>query len=201
MYFGLFSHLYEVWAKKLQKLFLLRMNKVLRCCWCSMKPGLFTHESHCSHRLHAQYSAEWCSCTTGTVFKVSFCIACSLIYILNAWNNGNTKCWLNFNLFWCLVHISCFVWLRLYVAFCSGSTCIVGECASVAVKDEPAFLPRFDFAPHFDQVATAGLFRDGQVEARVGAVACRLNMSSQVEIVLSHRQVPCQRPGLERKMG
>lgn len=56
-------------------------------------------------------------------------------------------------------------------------TCIVGERASVAVKHEPAFLPGFDFASHFDQVATARLFRDGQVEARVRAVARRLNVS------------------------
>lgn len=80
---------------------------------------------------------------------------------------------------------------------CVLPTCVVGECASVAVKDEPAFLPGFDLASHLDQVASAGLFRDGQVEARVQVVAGRLDVSPQVEIVLSHRQVPSKRPGLE----
>lgn len=81
----------------------------------------------------------------------------------------------------------------------SDSTCVVGERASVSVKDKPAFLPGFDFASHLDQVAPTGLFRDGQVEARVSAVARRLNVSSQVKIVLPHWQVPCQWPGLDRK--
>lgn len=76
-------------------------------------------------------------------------------------------------------------------------TCIVGQCASVAVKDKPALLPGFDFASHLDQVASAGLFRDGQVEACVRAVACRLNVRAQVKVVLSHWQVPSQRPGLD----
>lgn len=91
------------------------------------------------------------------------------------------------------------VHLHLFVAVIFCPTCIVGERASVAVKDEPAFLPGFDFASHFDQVATAGLFRDGQVEARVCAVARRLNVSPQVKVVLSHRQVPRQRSGLQRE--
>lgn len=55
--------------------------------------------------------------------------------------------------------------------------CKVGERTSVAVEDEPAFLPGFDLASHLDQVASAGLFRDGQVEACVCAVARRLNVS------------------------
>lgn len=73
-------------------------------------------------------------------------------------------------------------------------TCIVGERAPVAVKHKPAFLPRLDFAPHLDQVAPARLLRDGQVEARVGAVARRLDVRPQVEVVLPHRQVARQRP-------
>lgn len=78
-------------------------------------------------------------------------------------------------------------------------TCIVGECAAVAVKNEPPFLPGLDFSSHFDQVATAGLLRDGQVVTRVCAVARRLNVRPQVKVVLSDGQVPGQRPGLERK--
>lgn len=73
-------------------------------------------------------------------------------------------------------------------------TCVVGQSASVAVKDEPALLPRFDFAAHLDQVAAARLLRDGQVEARVRAVSRRLDVSPQVEVVLSHWQVPRQWP-------
>lgn len=76
-------------------------------------------------------------------------------------------------------------------------TCIVGERASVAVENEPPLLPGLDLSSHFDQVATAGLLRDGQVVARVCAVARRLNVSPQVKVVLSHRQVPGQRAGLE----
>lgn len=75
-------------------------------------------------------------------------------------------------------------------------TCIVGECASVAVENEPPLLPGLDLPSHFDQVAAAGLLRDGQVVARVCAVARRLNVSPQVKVVLSHRQVPGQGPGL-----
>lgn len=82
-------------------------------------------------------------------------------------------------------------------------TCVVGQRAPVAVKDEPAFLPRLDFAPHLDQVASARLLRDGQVEARVGAVARRLDVRPQVEVVLPHRQVARERPRLrtESKKG
>lgn len=87
--------------------------------------------------------------------------------------------------------------LQLYVTVFFCHTCIVGERASVAVEHEPAFLPSFDFPSHFDQVATAGLFRDRQVEARVCTVARRLNVSPQVKVVLSHRQISCQWPGLE----
>lgn len=56
-------------------------------------------------------------------------------------------------------------------------TCIIRECTSVSVKDEPALLPGFDLASHLNQVASACLFRDGQVEACVCAVARRLNVS------------------------
>lgn len=84
----------------------------------------------------------------------------------------------------------------IYHFFCL--TCIVGERASVAVKHKPAFLPRFDLASHLDQVASAGLLGDGQVEARVCAVARRLDVSPQVKVVLSHRQVSRQRPRLQR---
>lgn len=78
-----------------------------------------------------------------------------------------------------------------------SSTCIVGEGTSIAVKNEPPFLPGLDLSSHFDQVAAAGLLREGQVVARVGAVARRLDVSPQVKVVLSHWQVPGQRPGLE----
>lgn len=78
-------------------------------------------------------------------------------------------------------------------------TRVVGERPSIAVKDEPALFPGLDLAAHLDQVASARLFRDGQVEARVGVVARRLNVSPQVKIVLSHREVPCERSGLEQK--
>lgn len=76
-------------------------------------------------------------------------------------------------------------------------TRVVGECASVAVKDKPAFLPGFDLASHLDQVASAGLLRHGQVEACVCAVARWLNVSAQVKVVLPHGQVPSQWPWLE----
>lgn len=76
-------------------------------------------------------------------------------------------------------------------------TCIVGERASVAVKNEPPFFPGLDLSSHFDQVATAGLLRDGQVVARVCAVARRLNVSPQVKVILSHWQVAGQRARLE----
>lgn len=76
-------------------------------------------------------------------------------------------------------------------------TCIIGERASVAVKNEPPLLPGLDLSSHFDQIATAGLLRDGQVVARVCAVARRLNVSPQVKVVLSYWQVPGQRAGLE----
>lgn len=78
-------------------------------------------------------------------------------------------------------------------------TCVVGERSPVAVKHKPAFLPRFNFAPHLDQVASARLLRDGQVEARVGAVARRLDVRPQVKVVLPHRQVSCQRARLRRE--
>lgn len=72
-------------------------------------------------------------------------------------------------------------------------TCVVGERSPVAVEHKPAFLPRFDLAPHLDQVASARLLRDGQVKARVGAVARRLDVRPQVKVVLPHRQVSRQR--------
>lgn len=78
-------------------------------------------------------------------------------------------------------------------------TRVVGERPSIAVEDEPALFPGLDLAAHLDQVASARLFRDRQVEARVGVVARRLNVSPQVKIVLSHREVPCERSGLEQK--
>lgn len=89
-------------------------------------------------------------------------------------------------------HIHCCLYQRS-VQF----TCIVGERASVAVKNEPPFLPGLDLSSHFDQVATAGLLRDGQVVARVCAVARRLNVSPQVKVILSHWQVSGQRARLE----
>lgn len=76
-------------------------------------------------------------------------------------------------------------------------TCVVGERASVAVENEPAFLPSLDLSSHFDQVAAAGLLRDGQVVARVRAVARRLDVSPQVEVILPHGQVSGQRARLE----
>ena len=79
-------------------------------------------------------------------------------------------------------------------------TDVVGEGPLEAVEHEPALLPGLDLAAHLDQVAAAGLLRERQVEAGVGAVAGRLDVRAQVEVVLAHGQVAGQRSRLERRI-
>lgn len=76
-------------------------------------------------------------------------------------------------------------------------TSIIRQRPAVAVEDEPALLPGFDFSTHFDQEAPAGLLSDGQVKTSLGMVTCGLDVTPQVKVVLPYGQVTCQRPCLE----
>lgn len=78
-------------------------------------------------------------------------------------------------------------------------TCVVGQGPAVAVEDEPALLPGLDLAAHLDEEAAAGLLHDGHVVARLDAVAGRLDMPSQIKVILPHRQVAGQRPRLRKQ--
>lgn len=75
-------------------------------------------------------------------------------------------------------------------------TCVVGQRPAVAVKDEPALLPRLDLSSHLDEEAAARLLRNGDVVAGIDVVSGRLDVTSQVEVVLPHRQVASQRTRL-----
>lgn len=78
-------------------------------------------------------------------------------------------------------------------------TPIITEVPLDAVKNEPAFLPRFNFAAHLHQVALAHLLREDDVGADVDAVARRLHMRSQVKLLLPVRKVARHWTSLQRK--
>lgn len=75
-------------------------------------------------------------------------------------------------------------------------TDVIGEVPLEAVENEPAFLPRFDLAAHLHQVALAHLLCEDDEGAGVDAVARRLHMGAQVELLLAVRQVARHRTGL-----
>lgn len=68
-------------------------------------------------------------------------------------------------------------------------TDIVGEGPFEAVKDKPAFLPGLDLASHLHQVALAHLLCEDDLVAGVHAVARRLHVGAQVELLLPDGQV------------
>lgn len=71
-------------------------------------------------------------------------------------------------------------------------TCVVRQCPTVTVEDEPALLPRLDLSSHLDEEAAARLLRDGDVVAGLDVVSSRLDVATQVEVVLPHRKVAGQ---------
>lgn len=75
-------------------------------------------------------------------------------------------------------------------------TNVVGEGPLEAVEDEPAFLPGLDLAPHLHQVALAHLLGEDDVVAGVHAVARRLHVRAQVELLLPNGQVAGHRTRL-----
>lgn len=77
-----------------------------------------------------------------------------------------------------------------------GLTCVVRQRPAVAVEDEPALLPRLDLSSHLDEEAAARLLRDGDVVAGLDVVSGRLDVATQVEVVLPHGQVAGQRASL-----
>lgn len=76
-------------------------------------------------------------------------------------------------------------------------TDVVGESPLEAVEDEPAFLPGLDLAPHLHQVALAHLLSEDNLVAGVHAVARRLHVGAQVELLLPDGQVAGHRTGLD----
>lgn len=80
-------------------------------------------------------------------------------------------------------------------------TNVVGEGPFEAVEDEPAFLPGLYFSSHLHQVALAHLLGDDDVVAGLHAVARRLHMGAQVELLLPDGQVASHRTGLRSKHG
>lgn len=75
-------------------------------------------------------------------------------------------------------------------------TPVITEVPLDAVKNEPALLPRFDFAAHLHQVALAHLLREDDEGAGVYAVAGRLHVGSQVKLLLAVGQVARHWTGL-----
>lgn len=75
-------------------------------------------------------------------------------------------------------------------------TDVVGQRPLEAVEDEPALLPGLDLPSHLDQVALAHLLRDDDVVAGVDAVARRLHVRAQVELLLPDGQVARHWPSL-----
>ena len=75
-------------------------------------------------------------------------------------------------------------------------THIVGEVSLETVKNEPAFLPRFDLAPHLHQVPLTHLLCEDDEGAGVYAVAGRLHMGTQVKLLLTVRQIASHRTRL-----
>ena len=78
-------------------------------------------------------------------------------------------------------------------------TRVIVEVPLDTVENEPAFLPRLDFAAHLHQVAFAHLLCEDDEGAGVDAVAGRLHVGSQVELLLTVRQVARHWSGLWRK--
>lgn len=76
-------------------------------------------------------------------------------------------------------------------------TDVVGEGPFEAVEDEPAFLPGLDLASHLHQVALTHLLCEDDLVAGVHAVARRLDVGAQVELLLPYGQVAGHRAGLE----
>lgn len=75
-------------------------------------------------------------------------------------------------------------------------THVIREVPLETVKNEPAFLPRFDFATHLHQVALAHLLCEDDEGAGVYAVAGRLHVGTQVKLLLAVRQVARHWTGL-----
>lgn len=75
-------------------------------------------------------------------------------------------------------------------------THVITEVPLETVKNEPAFLPRFDFATHLHQVALAHLLCEDDVGAGIYAVSRRLHVGSQVKLLLSVGQISCHWTGL-----
>lgn len=75
-------------------------------------------------------------------------------------------------------------------------THVIREVPLEAVKNEPAFLPRFDFATHLYQVALAHLLCEDDEGAGVHAVARRLHVGAQVKLLFAVRQIARHRTGL-----
>lgn len=80
-----------------------------------------------------------------------------------------------------------------------GLTCIICERPAILVKHKPAFLPRLDFASHFDQESSTGFISDGQVEAGIRVVSSCLDMAMKIKVVFPYREVASQQPGLWKK--
>lgn len=70
-------------------------------------------------------------------------------------------------------------------------TDVITDVPLETVKNEPAFLPRLDFPAHLHQVAFAHLLCEDDEGAGVDAVATRLHVRSQVELLLAVRQITC----------
>lgn len=85
---------------------------------------------------------------------------------------------------------------RLIHTACVILTCVVRQCPAVTVEDEPALFPRLDLSSHLDEETTARLLRDGDVVAGLDVVSGRLDVATQVKVVLPHRQVAGQRARL-----
>lgn len=75
-------------------------------------------------------------------------------------------------------------------------TYVITEVSLQTVKNEPAFLPRFDFATHLHQVALAHLLCEDDKGAGVYAVAGRLHVGTQVKLLFAVGQVACHWTGL-----
>lgn len=75
-------------------------------------------------------------------------------------------------------------------------THVITEVPLETVENEPAFLPRFDFATHLHQVALAHLLCEDDIGAGVYAVARRLDVGSQVKLLFTVGQVASHWTGL-----
>lgn len=78
-------------------------------------------------------------------------------------------------------------------------THVVTEIPLEAVENEPALLPRFDFAAHLDQMTLAHFLREDDKGARVDIVARRLHVRAQIKLLLQVGQVARHRTGLRKE--